>query len=181
MPANQITGLLPGEVFVHRNVANLVVRSDLNCLSVVQFALDVLKVKHIIVCGHYGCGGVRAAIDETRHGLIDNWIAHVTSVRDRHAGRLKGLPDATLFQRLCELNVVEQASHVCGSSVVQDAWARGQEVAVHAWIYGLEDGLIRDLAASVSGPDEVDSAYRAAVERIAAGKVGTASAGGSPF
>ena len=181
VPANQITGLLPGEVFVHRNVANLVVRSDLNCLSVVQFALDVLKVKHIIVCGHYGCGGVRAAIDETRHGLIDNWIAHVTSVRDRHAGRLKGLPDATLFQRLCELNVVEQASHVCGSSVVQDAWARGQEVAVHAWIYGLEDGLIRDLAASVSGPDEVDSAYRAAVERIAAGKVGTASAGGSPF
>ena len=124
---------------------------------------------------------MRAAIDETRHGLIDNWIAHVTSVRDRHAGALSGLPDATRFARLCELNVVEQASHVCGSSVVQDAWARGQDVAVHAWIYGLEDGLIRDLAASVTGPDEVDSAYRAAVERITEGKVGAPQVGGSPF
>ena len=172
VPANQITGLLPGEVFVHRNVANLVVRSDLNCLSVVQFAVDALKVKHIIVCGHYGCGGVRAALDNARLGLIDNWIAHVGGVRDRHASALGGLPDATRFQRLCELNVVEQASHVCRSSVVQEAWARGQEVAVHAWIYGLEDGLIRDLAASVTGPDEVDDAYRAAVERITAGKAG---------
>jgi carbonic anhydrase len=169
VPANQITGLLPGEVFVHRNVANLVVRSDLNCLSVVQFAVDVLKVTHIIVCGHYGCGGVKAALDGTRLGLIDNWIAHVGGVRDRHADALDGLPDARRWQLLCELNVVEQARHVCLSSIVQDAWARGQQLAVHGWIYGLEDGLIRDLAASVAGAGEVDPAYHAAIERIAAG------------
>lgn len=173
VPANQITGLLPGEVFVHRNVANLVVRSDLNCLSVVQYAIDVLGVRHIIVCGHYGCGGVRAALDEQRLGLIDNWIGHVVAVRDRHADTLAGLPDVARWHRLCELNVVQQAHHVARSSVVQDAWSRGQRVDIHAWIYGLEDGHIRDLAASVGGPDDVDEAYRAAVERIAAGLIDT--------
>jgi carbonic anhydrase len=130
-------------------------------------------VKHVIVCGHYGCGGVRAALDNARLGLIDNWIAHVGGVRDRHEGLLAGLPDAARFQRLCELNVVEQASHVCRASVVQDAWGRGQQLAVHAWIYGLEDGLIRDLAATVSGPGEIDEAYRAAIARIAAGAIET--------
>jgi len=156
---------------VHRNVANLVVRSDLNCLAVVQFAVDVLKVSHIIVCGHYGCGGVKAALDNARLGLIDNWIAHVGGVRDRHAGALDGLPGAAAWRRLCELNVVEQARHVCLSSIVQDAWGRGQNLAVHAWIYGLEDGLIRDLAATVEGAAHVDDAFRAAVARIEAGDV----------
>jgi carbonic anhydrase len=174
VPANQITGLLPGEVFVHRNVANLVVRSDLNCLAVVQYAVDVLRVKHIIVCGHYGCGGVRAALAGSRLGLIDNWIGHVVSVRDRHAAALGGLPDAQRWRRLCELNVVEQARHLCLSSVVQDVWARGQRVAVHAWIYGVEDGLIRDLASGVEAPDAVDAAFDEAVARIAAGNAAAA-------
>ncbi|MEX2200674.1 MAG: carbonate dehydratase [Dongiaceae bacterium] len=167
VPANQITGLLPGEVFVHRNVANLVVRSDLNCLAVVQYAVDVLHVKHIIVCGHYGCGGVRAALAGTRLGLIDNWIGHVVSVRDRHAGALEGLPDAQRWRRLCELNVVEQARNLCLSSVVQDVWQRGQTVAVHAWVYDVADGLIRNLAGSVEAAGDVDAAYDAAIARIA--------------
>jgi carbonic anhydrase len=168
VPANQITGLLPGEVFVHRNVANLVVRSDLNCLAVVQYAVDVLHVKHIIVCGHYGCGGVRAALAGTRLGLIDNWIGHVASVRDRHAGALEGLPDAQRWRRLCELNVVEQARNLCLSSVVQDVWQRGQKVAVHAWVYDVADGLIRNLAGSVEAAADVDAAYDAAIARVAA-------------
>ncbi|MDZ4737901.1 MAG: carbonate dehydratase [Rhodospirillaceae bacterium] len=168
VPANQITGLLPGEVFVHRNVANLVVRSDLNCLAVVQYAVDVLHVKHIIVCGHYGCGGVRAALGDRRLGLIDNWLGHIASVRDRHAGVLEGLPDVQRWRRLCELNVVEQARHLCLSSVVQDVWARGQTVAVHAWIYGVEDGLIRDLAPGVKAADDVADICDAAIARIAA-------------
>jgi carbonic anhydrase len=168
VPANQITGLLPGEVFVHRNVANLVVRSDLNCLAVVQYAVDVLHVKHIIVCGHYGCGGVRAALAGSRLGLIDNWIGHVASVRDRHAGALEGLPDAQRWRRLCELNVVEQARNLCLSSVVQDVWQRDQKVAVHAWIYDVADGLIRNLAGSVEAAEDIDAAYDAAIARIAA-------------
>ena len=166
VPANQITGLLPGEVFVHRNVANLVVRSDLNCLAVVQYAVDVLKVKHIIVCGHYGCGGVRAALAGTRLGLIDNWIGHVASVRDRQAGALEGLPDGRRWRRLCELNVVEQARNLCLSSVVQDVWQRGQKLAVHAWVYDVADGLIRNLAGSVGAAADVDTAYDAAIARV---------------
>ena len=177
VPANQITGLLPGEVFVHRNVANLVVRSDLNCLAVVQYAVDVLHVKHIIVCGHYGCGGVRAALAGTRLGLIDNWIGHVASVRDRHAGALEGLPDAQRWRRLCELNVVEQARNLCLSSVVQDVWQRGQKVAVHAWVYDVADGLIRNLAGSVEAAADVDAAYDAAIARVAAGDAAQPRAG----
>jgi carbonic anhydrase len=168
VPANQITGLLPGEVFVHRNVANLVVRSDLNCLAVVQYAVDVLRVKHVIVCGHYGCGGVRAALTGSRLGLIDNWIGHVASVRDRHAGALEGLPDARRWRRLCELNVVEQARHLCLSSVVQDVWQRNQKVSVHAWIYDVADGLIRNRADSVEAAVAVDATYDGAIARIAA-------------
>src|SRR5690349_17713931 len=146
VPANEIVGLLPGELFVHRNVANVVVHTDLNCLSVMQYAVDVLKVHHVIVCGHYGCGGVRAALRRDRLGLIDNWLRHVQDVRDKHQGHLDTLPEeAQQVDRLCELNVVEQVMNVCQTTIVSDAWARGQSVAVHGWIYGLRDGLLRDL------------------------------------
>ena len=140
VPANEIVGLLPGELFVHRNVANLVVHSDLNCLSVMQFAVDVLKVRHVIVCGHYGCSGVRAALHDERHGLIDNWLRHLKDVRDKHR-------PIESEDRLCELNVIEQVANVRETTIVQDAWARGQELHVHGWIYGLHDGLLRDLNA----------------------------------
>ena len=152
VPANQIVGLAPGDVFVHRNVANVVVHTDLNCLSVLQFAVDVLLVKHVIVCGHYGCGGVRAALEGSRHGLIDNWLRHVTDVGEKHAGELAGLPDADRLDRLCELNVVEQVANVCQTTIVEDAWARGQELTVHGLVYGLHDGLLRDLGVSASSP-----------------------------
>jgi carbonic anhydrase len=145
VPANEIVGLLPGEMFVHRNVANLVVHTDLNCLSVLQYALDALQVKHVIVCGHYGCGGVKAALDGFRLGLIDNWLRHVQDIAHQYHAELDGLDGATRVDRLCELNVLEQASHVCETTVIQDAWARGQDVNVHAWIYGLRDGRLRDL------------------------------------
>jgi carbonic anhydrase len=151
VPANQIVGLAPGEVFVHRNVANVVVHTDLNCLSVLQYAVDVLGVRHVIVCGHYGCGGVRAAFDGSRHGLIDNWLRHVVDVAETHADELGALADdEQRFDRLCELNVVEQVVNVCRTSVVEDAWARGQELTVHGLVYGLEDGLLRDLGVSAS-------------------------------
>lgn len=151
VPANQVTGLLPGEVFVHRNVANVVVHTDLNCLSVIQFAVDVLKVRHIVVCGHYGCGGVRAALTGQRLGLIDNWLRHITDVRAEHAAELARLPDEQArWDRLCELNVLKQARHVCETTIVQDAWARGQALEVHGWIYGLRDGLLRDLGFSLN-------------------------------
>ena len=148
VPANQIVGLPPGEVFVHRNVANVVVHTDLNCLSVLQYAVDVLRVRHVIVCGHYGCGGVRAALDGSRHGLIDNWLRHVGDVGEKHAGELATLADERRYDRLCELNVVEQVDNVCRTTIVEDAWARGQDLTVHGLVYGLADGLLRDLGVS---------------------------------
>ena len=164
VPANQITGLMPGEVFVHRNVANVVVHTDLNCLSVIQFAVDILKVRDIIVCGHYGCGGVHAAFTRRRVGLADNWIRHVQDVHEKH-GRYLGqvIGEAAALERLCELNVLEQVRNVCQTSIVQEAWARGQSLAVHGWIYGVGDGLLRDLGLSVSDPDSLASAYDRAV------------------
>jgi len=164
VPANQITGLMPGEVFVHRNVANVVVHTDLNCLSVIQFAVDILKVRDIIVCGHYGCGGVHAAFTRRRVGLADNWIRHVQDVHEKH-GRYLGqvIGEAAALERLCELNVLEQVRNVCQTSIVQEAWARGQSLAVHGWIYGVGDGLLRDLGLSVSDPDALASAYDRAV------------------
>jgi carbonic anhydrase len=152
VPANQIVGLEPGEVFVHRNVANVVVHTDLNCLSVLQYAVDVLGVKHVIVCGHHGCGGVRAALDGSRHGLIDNWLRHVMDVAEKHAAELASLPDDPRFDRLCELNVAEQVVNVSQTTIVEDAWARGQELMIHGLVYGLKDGLLRDLGVSVSAP-----------------------------
>jgi carbonic anhydrase len=145
VPANEIVGLLPGEMFVHRNVANVVVHTDLNCLSVLQYAVDVLKVAHVIVCGHYGCGGVKAALDGSKLGLIDNWLRHVQDVANVQHTALDGLEGSVRIDRLCELNVIEQARHVCETTVIQDAWARRQDVRVHAWIYGLKDGRLRDL------------------------------------
>ena len=165
VPANQIVGLLPGELFVHRNVANVVAPSDLNCLSVVQFAVDVLKVRHIIVCGHYGCGGVRAALNGDRLGLADNWLRHVQDVRDKHAARLAGIRDETLHgDRLCELNVIEQVLNLCQTFIVGDAWKRRQELTVHGWIYGLHDGLLRDLNICITAQQETAAAYTAAVD-----------------
>jgi len=150
-PANQIVGLMPGELFVHRNVANIVVHTDLNCLSVMQFAVDILKVRHIIVCGHYGCGGVAAAFRRERLGLSDNWLRHVQDVHEKHEKSVNDLPEAQALDRLCELNVTEQVSNVCRTTIVQDAWARGQELAVHGWIYGLHGGLLRDLEVTMTG------------------------------
>jgi carbonic anhydrase len=156
VPANQIVGLLPGEMFVHRNVANVVVHSDLNCLSALQFAVDVLRVRHVIVCGHYGCGGVLAALRDDRLGLIDNWLRHVQDVRDKHRPQLARLPgERQRHDRLCELNVTEQVANVCRTTVVREAWARGQELAVHGWVYGLGDGLLRDLTGCVTSEREL--------------------------
>lgn len=152
VPANQITGLAPGEVFVHRNVANLVVHTDLNCLSVLQFAIELLQVRHVIVCGHYGCSGVRAALLRQKVGLADNWLRHVQDVHAKHAAEIESLGDVEArARRLAELNVLEQVRHVCESTVVQDAWARGQALSVHGWVYGIEDGLLRDLLVSRDG------------------------------
>ena len=145
VPANEIVDLPPGDLFVHRNGANVVVHTDLNCLSVLQYAVDALHVRHVIVCGHYGCGGVRAALVGTKLGLIDNWLRHVQDVRQKHAAELDALPDDAREDRLCELNVLEQAVNVCETTIVQDAWARGQPLTVHAWIYRLDDGILRDL------------------------------------
>ena len=150
VPANQIVGLAPGDVFVHRNVANVVVHTDLNCLSVLQYAVDVLRVRHVIVCGHLGCGGVVAALEGTRHGLIDNWLRHVVDVGEKHADELERLRPDERVDRLCELNVVEQVSNVCQTTIVEDAWARGQQLTVHGLVYGLQDGLLRDLGVSAS-------------------------------
>jgi carbonic anhydrase len=156
VPANQIVDLLPGEIFVHRNVANVVVHSDFNCLSALQFAVDVLKVEHVIVVGHYGCGGVKAVIDNQELGLVDNWVCHVRDVKERHCDALAAIKDPTKrYDRLCELNVLEQALNVCRSTVVRAAWKRGQEITVHGWIYSLKDGLIRDLGFCVSRESDV--------------------------
>ena len=167
VPANQITGLLPGEVFVHRNIANQVVHSDLNCLSVLQFAVDVLRVKHILVVGHYGCGGVKAANDNLRLGLVDNWLRHIQDVRQKHAAVLDLIPDAKeRLNRLCELNIIEQVHNVCHTTVLQDAWSRGQNVTVHGWIFGLEDGIIRDLKVSISSGRDHNEIYADAVAAV---------------
>ena len=154
VPANQIVGLAPGELFVHRNVANLVVHTDLNCLSVMQFAVDILKVRHIIVCGHYGCSGVTAALRRDRLGLSDNWLRHVQDIRENHATVLADLPETQAIDRLCELNVTAQVRNVCDTTIVQDAWGRGQELAVHGWIYGLHGGLLQDLEVTVSNAEQ---------------------------
>ncbi|MES2584887.1 MAG: carbonate dehydratase [Pseudomonadota bacterium] len=166
VPANQITGLEPGEVFVHRNVANVVVHSDLNALSTIQFAIDLLKVQHIMVVGHYGCAGVRAALDGARVGLADNWLRHIQDVRDRHRHLLEQLPEHGRADALCELNVIEQVVNVAQSTVVQDAWARGQDVTLHGWVYGLQDGLLQDLHMTVSGADDLDALYRQALSGV---------------
>jgi carbonic anhydrase len=169
VPANQIVGLLPGELFVHRNVANLVVHSDLNCLSVMQFAVDLLKVKHIIVCGHYGCSGVRASFYRERLGLSDNWLRHVQDVRQKYDQLLEKFPgDDAKLARLCELNVIEQAVNVCQTTVVREAWERGQELTVHGWVYSLQDGLIRDLKMSTNQQEELTKVLDEALSRVAA-------------
>ena len=164
VPANQIIDLLPGDLFVHRNIANLVVHTDLNCLSVMQFAVDVLKVRHIIVCGHYGCSGIAAAFRQERIGLSDNWLRHVQDVRERHHRFLNGPSGG---DRLCEFNVIEQAANVCQTTIVKDAWHRGQELTVHGWIYGLRDGLLADLNMTVTTVEETATVYQAAVQAVA--------------
>jgi carbonic anhydrase len=168
VPANEIVGLLPGELFVHRNVANVVVHSDLNCLSVIQYAVEVIRVEHIIVCGHYGCGGVDHAYKRGRLGLIDNWLCHVQDVHERHQDRFnKSMTQEQSVDRLTELNVIEQAANVARSTILQEAWRRGQSVAVHGWIYRLQDGLIRDLGFSVARDNMVTEQYDLAVRNLA--------------
>jgi carbonic anhydrase len=165
VPANQIIGLLPGEVFVHRNIANVVVHTDLNCLSVIQYAVEVLNVEHIIVTGHYGCGGVRAAMQNQELGLIDNWLRHIKDVYQKHEHDLDSIQDeARRFDRFCELNVIEQVANVCHTTIVQGAWRRGQTLSVHGFIYGLQNGLLRDLNITISGADELPTLYRMALE-----------------
>ena len=167
VPANDIVGLLPGELFVHRNIANVVVHTDLNCLSVLQFAVDVLNIEHIIVCGHYGCNGVSAALQNQRVGLADNWLRHVQDVHSKHDARVAVMPDTPQrVDRLCELNVIEQVANVCQTTIVQDAWEHGKELAVHGWVYGLKDGLVRDLGSTVTKIGEAASAYDAALAAL---------------
>lgn len=166
VPANELVGLLPGELFVHRNVANLLVHSDLNALSVIQYAVDILKVTHIIVVGHSNCGGVRAAMENRRAGLVDNWLRHVQDVRDLHEGFLAGLPEGLRVDALVELNVLEQARNVCRTTVVSDAWQRGQEVVVHGWVYGLHNGLLEDLQITAKSLDDVGLAYDTALAQL---------------
>ncbi len=164
VPANQITGLAPGEVFVTRNVANLVVHTDFSLLSVLQYAVDVLKVKHVIVCGHYGCGGVKAAMGNGSHGLIDNWLRHIKDIYAIHHEALEAIADeGARFKRLCELNVAASVENVCETTVVQDAWRRGQELSVHGWIYSLEDGLLKDLDLCIQRPEQIPEVYRMVV------------------
>jgi carbonic anhydrase len=166
VPANQIMGLAPGEVFVHRNIANVMVHTDLNCMSVIQFAVDVLKVEHILVVGHYGCGGVHAALNGTRVGLADNWIRHVGDVAQKHAALLEAADDTMRGDRLCELNAIEQAENVCLTTVVGDAWARGQSLSVHGWVYSLHDGRVRQLGMDVDSAEAREPAYRNALARL---------------
>ena len=166
VPANELVNLLPGELFVHRNVANVVVHSDLNCLSVMQFAVDALKVKHIIVVGHSNCGGVRAALLDQRTGLVDNWLRHVQDVRNHHSEWLDSIDAAQRVNALCELNVLEQARNACQTTVVQDAWARGQEIVVHGWVYGLHNGLLEDLRITAASADQVAPAFHLALAAV---------------
>jgi carbonic anhydrase len=164
VPANEIVGLPPGELFVHRNVANIVVHTDLNCLSVLQYAVEVLRVEHVIVCGHYGCGGIAAVQANRTLGLIDNWLRHAQDVMQKHAALLTGLGAGEQERRLCELNVIEQVVNVAQTTIVQQAWERGQGLAVHGWIYALTDGLLHDLAMNASGPRELAAGYRRALD-----------------
>ena len=167
MPANQVIGLAPGEVFVHRNIANVVVHTDLNALSVIHYAVEILRVKHILIVGHYGCGGVKAAMNDNRTGLTDNWLRHIQDVRDRHIERLERFTDPSeRADRLCELNAMHQVVNVCQTSVLREAWQRGQGVTVHGWCYSLQDGLVRDLGVSSHTREEAVERYRDAVERI---------------
>ncbi len=163
VPANQIVGLLPGEIFVHRNVANQVIHTDFNCLSVIQYAVTILKVKHIILCGHYGCGGVQAALGSSQLGLIDNWLRHIKDVITKHERKLSAIQlEEKRLDRLCELNVIEQVNNICHTTMVQQAWSVGQELSVHGWIYGIKDGLLKDLNVTVSKQDDIGSIYRMA-------------------
>lgn len=167
VPANEIVGLLPGELFVHRNIANLVIHTDLNCLSVMQFAVDILKIKHIIVTGHYGCSGVLAALRQERLGLSDNWLRHLQDIRQKHEATLaKAGGQEASYDRLCELNVIEQVANVCQTTIVRDAWAHGQDLSVHGWIYGLRDGLVRDLNTTITQPEEITPTYQSALAAI---------------
>ena len=168
VPANQIIGLAPGEIFVHRNVANVVVHSDLNALSTIQFAVERLKVRDILLVGHYGCSGVQAALEGARIGLADNWLRHIQDVRDRHQALIDTAPESARANILCELNAVEQVLNVAQSTVLQDAWARDQEVTLHACVYGLHDGLLKDLQMHLGGKDDIAAIYRAAIAAIAA-------------
>jgi len=152
VPANQIVNLAPGEVFVHRNIANVVVHTDLNCLSVIQYAVDILKVKHIIVCGHYGCGGIQAALENQQHGLIDNWLRHIKDVKRFNIESFTGLSHAEQLNLLCELNVKEQVTNICNTTIIQDSWKKGRELTVHGWIYDITNGILKDLIAEVKGP-----------------------------
>jgi carbonic anhydrase len=161
VPANQIVGLLPGEIFVHRNVGNVVVHTDLNCLSVIQFAIEILQVKHIIVCGHYDCGGIKAALENQPHGLIDNWLRHIKDVHRFYKKKLDELNDEQAkLDLLCELNVMEQVANVCHTTILQHAWKAGKNVTVHGWVYGINNGIIKDLGISVSGIDGIQSVYK---------------------
>ena len=173
VPANEVTGLAPGELFVHRNVANVVVHTDLNCLSVLQFAVEALAVEHVMVVGHYGCGGVRAAYQGKPLGLIDNWLRHVQDVATRHAALLERIPEEDArVDRLCELNVIEQVEHVARTTIVQDAWRRGQPLTLHAWIYGLRDGLVRDLGFEADSPQALAELYPQAIAGLAKSAAG---------
>lgn len=167
VPANQIVGLAPGELFVHRNVANIVANGDLNCLSVLQFAVEVLKVKHVIVCGHYGCGGVLAAMRDAHLGLVDNWLRFIQDIQLRYRDLLNSLTsEANQFERMCELNVIRQAMNVARTTIVRDAWMRGQQISVHGWIYGLNDGLLRDIDMCVTSDEGLQAAVESAVEKV---------------
>ena len=166
VPANQITGLEPGEVFVHRNVANIVVHSDLNALSAIQFAVERLKVQDIMIVGHYGCSGVQAALEGARIGLADNWLRHIQDVRHRHRQLLDSLPDEARANALCEINVIEQVVNVSVSTVMVDAWARGQAVKIHGWVFGVHDGLLQDLKMTITNPAELDALYSKAIDRV---------------
>ncbi len=175
VPANELVDLLPGELFVHRNVANVVAHSDLNAISVIQFAIDALKVQHVIVVGHSNCGGVRAALEDLRLGVVDNWIRHVKDVKRLHQALIDAVPAERRLPALCELNVLEQARNVCATSIVEDAWARGQSVVVHGWVYGLHNGLLEDLKITVASPDEIGPAYDRALAGVRQRHLGAAA------
>lgn len=161
VPANEIVDLMPGEIFVHRNIANLVVHTDLNCLSVIQYAVEVLKVKHIIICGHYGCGGIKAALDNREHGLIDNWLRNIKDIYRYHENKFDALKNASeKINLLCELNVIEQVANICHTTIVQSAWKSGQELSVHGWIYSIEDGILKDLNVCITSKDETSETHR---------------------